>query len=133
MSRLIRFAPLIICCNLPALALCLFLACPAILSASVPASFSGVVTVLATGSTSLSGPTGLTVDPAGNVYIADTSNNQIVKIDPQGAASVLAVSGLSTPLSSPSGVAVDGSRNLYMPGGCSTKRMVATPMRRAQP
>lgn len=54
------------------------------------------------------------MDAAGNVYIADTGNSQIVKINPEGSTSVLAISGLSTGLSFPTGVTVDGSATLYV-------------------
>jgi sugar lactone lactonase YvrE len=77
-------------------------------------TFDGVVSALSTGSVSLSGPAGVAVDRAGNVFIADTGNNQIVKIDSSGNAAVVAITGLSTALSSPAGVAVDDAGNLYI-------------------
>ena len=77
-------------------------------------SFSGVVTTLSTGSTSLNSPAGIAVDESGNVYIADTNNNQIVKISPDGTASVLTLTGLTTALNSPVGIAVDESGTLYI-------------------
>jgi sugar lactone lactonase YvrE len=79
-----------------------------------PSRFLGVAQAQSTGSISLNLPSGMTVDTAGNTYIGDTGNNQIVKIDPQGNASVLAISGLSPALSSPAGVVLDGSGNLYV-------------------
>jgi sugar lactone lactonase YvrE len=64
-------------------------------------------------------PQGLTVDAAGNIYVADTSNNTVRKITPSGAVSTLpaligAKSGGSTQLSNPGGVAVDGAGNVYI-------------------
>ena len=76
--------------------------------------FNGVAAVLPTGSTSLSLPSAMTADSAGNIYIADTGNSQIVKVNPQGSASVLTISGLSPALSSPRGITVDGSGTLYI-------------------
>jgi len=78
-------------------------------------------TVPATG---LSGPLGAAVDASGNVYIADTGHNQIVKIDPAGNKTTVSVSPLS--LSFPSGVAVDGSGNLYV-SDTSHSRVVKVP------
>ena len=86
-----------------ALALVVLLS-PGFLWANNPGvTFAGVVSVLSTGSTSLSGPVGVVVDSSWNVYIADTGNNQIVKIASNGTVSVLAVTGLTSPstLSSP--------------------------------
>lgn len=77
-------------------------------------SFQGVVSTLGTGSVTLSLPADMTVDTAGNIYIADTSNNRIVRITAQGVASVFAISGLGTGLNAPTGVAIDGSGNLYI-------------------
>jgi len=55
-------------------------------------------------------PYGVAVDSSGNIYIADTSNNAIKKIDTSGNVATLVDSGLS----SPSGVAVDSSGNIYI-------------------
>ena len=35
----------------------------------------------------------MVVDPAGDVFVADTGNHQIVEVDAYGTASVLAMSG----------------------------------------
>ena len=75
-------------------------------------------------------PTGLWADQAGNVFIADTMNHRIMKVDPQGIItrvagkangdggnySQLDDNGLATSaaLNQPEGVAVDGLGNIYI-------------------
>jgi sugar lactone lactonase YvrE len=67
-------------------------------------------------------PTGLAVDAKGNIYVADSGNNAIRKIAPDGVVSTLAGGGLgraegagsSASFSSPSGVAVDSLGNVYV-------------------
>jgi alpha-tubulin suppressor-like RCC1 family protein len=63
-------------------------------------------------------PRGIAADSAGNVYIADTSNHRIRKVDPAGIITTL------TPLASdnfPTSLAVDKSGNLYVAQGWSYK------------
>jgi len=73
----------------------------------------------------LNGPSALAIDSAGNLYIADTENSRIRKVDTNGIISTVAgssgdgYSGDGTPavnaqLNEPEGVAVDGSGNLYI-------------------
>jgi sugar lactone lactonase YvrE len=104
---------------------------------------SGTITTVAgTGSKGFSGdggpatsaqlnyPVALAFDGAGNLYIDDTRNNRIRKVDPSGTMTTFAGSGGTGPrnggfsgdggpattaqLNSPLGVAVDGAGNLYI-------------------
>jgi streptogramin lyase len=68
-------------------------------------------------------PTGLAVDAAGNVYVAEKSNNLIRKITPAGAVSTLAGTGVRgigdavgilAYFSSPTGIAVDAQGIVYV-------------------
>ena len=71
----------------------------------------GAVTYLGT---ELSAPAGVAVDGGGNVYIADTGNNRVVKLpwtgSGYGAQVAIPLSGVFSPM----GVAVDGAGNLYV-------------------
>jgi uncharacterized protein (TIGR03437 family) len=59
----------------------------------------------------LNQPRGVAVDAAGNVYVADTGNNQVRRIDAQGTITTVDTSGA---LVDPRGVAVDRAGNLYI-------------------
>ena len=72
------------------------------------------------------GAQGVALDLAGNLYFADTQNNRVRKVSPNGIITTVAGSGnlggysgdggpaTSAQLSYPSGVAVDGAGNLYI-------------------
>lgn len=69
--------------------------------------------VLATG-TPLNNPRGVAVDAAGDLYIADTDNNRIRKVDAAGIIATVAGDGTDAQLSHPEGVAVDSAGNVYI-------------------
>jgi large repetitive protein len=72
-------------------------------------SFAGSQTTVA--ASALNQPTGVALDGAGNVFIADTQNSRVVKVPAGGGAqTTIAVSGLSSPY----GVAVDGAGNVFI-------------------
>ena len=73
----------------------------------------------------LRGPTGVALDGAGNLYIADGSGSRIRKVDAAGVISTVAGDGVlgnsgdggpasAARLTSPSDVALDGAGNLYI-------------------
>jgi len=83
-------------------------------------------------------PTGVAVDTAGNIYIADRSNHRVRKVTPNGIISTVAGTGVpgfggdgfpaaSTLLSLPTGVAIDAAGNLFITDyGNSRVRKVST-------
>jgi sugar lactone lactonase YvrE len=86
-------------------------------------SFQGAQqTVLGTG---LSGPLGTAVDSSGNLYIADTGHNRILKIAPNGTQTPVSVTGVT--LSGPLAVALDALGNLYATDNASGGRVVKVP------
>ncbi len=101
----------------PVLLLFCLLACTRNAYATASLLFQGYVQTLNTvGSITLSSPSGIVVDSAGDIFIADTvsGSGRIVEVNAQGTASVLAVSGLSPALGSLSAIAIDRSGNLYI-------------------
>jgi uncharacterized protein (TIGR03437 family) len=60
-------------------------------------------------SAALKAPAGLAVDSAGNVYIADTGNNRLRMVTPDGI-----IHTVTTALSGPTGLAFDRTGNLYI-------------------
>jgi len=72
-------------------------------------------------------PRGMTIDKAGNLYVADTDNNRICKVTPEGKISILAGStykknnesfadgpGSDALFAGPSDIAIDAKGNLYV-------------------
>ncbi len=67
-------------------------------------------------------PRGVTLDAAGNIYVADAGNHRIRKITPTGTVSTIAGStvgvtegiGTAAKFNTPAGVAVDASGNIYV-------------------
>ena len=110
---------------------------------------SGVVTTLAglaesrgsadgTGSQAMfSLPSGVAVDGAGNVFVADRSNYTIRKVTPEGVVTTLAGlaeahgsvdgEGADARFSSPSGVAVDNVGNVFVADGWNGRIRKVTP------
>ena len=88
-------------------------------------TFAGIGTIgSADGATAqFTGPHGVAVDTAGNVYVADTGNNRIRKITSAGVVTTLAGStsgyhddpvGTLAQFNTPYGVAVDTAGNVYV-------------------
>jgi sugar lactone lactonase YvrE len=67
----------------------------------------GIQTAVGSG---LNGPSGVAVDEAGDVFIADTNNNRVVKVLAGGGAQTTVGSGLSFP----SAAAVDGAGDVFI-------------------
>lgn len=62
----------------------------------------------------LSRPTGLAVDSQGNLYIADTGNNRIRVVTPDGQITSLNLVGPKSDLNSPYGVAIGPGGSVYI-------------------
>lgn len=93
---------------------------PAITTHAQTALFSYAQSTIGSGlSPSVSAPSGVAVDASGNVYIADTGNNRVVKAPPTDptcstAADCTTLGNTFDPFSFPTGVAADASGNVYV-------------------
>ncbi|TYB79952.1 hypothetical protein ES674_08525 [Bizionia myxarmorum] len=80
-------------------------------------------------------PRGITIDNAGNFYIADTENHKIRKINPNGTVSTIAGSiegdadgtGTNAQFNAPEGIAIDSQGNLYIADRDNNKIRKITP------
>jgi len=99
----------------------------------------GIIRTIATLPSISFGPQGLTVDAAGNLYVAGNGSQSIVKIPPNGAIETVAGTGIpglggdcgsavTAQLQNPSGITVDRAGNLYVAdGGNSRVRKIGGP------
>ena len=82
---------------------------------------------------SLNSPSGIALDGAGNIYIADWFNNRVRKVNSSGVISTIAGDGsagyagdgglaIVASLNYPTGVAVDGAGNVYI-ADCNNNRI----------
>jgi trimeric autotransporter adhesin len=83
-------------------------------------------------------PTGIAVDGAGDVFIADSMNNRIRIVTPDGIINTAAGNGtagsggdggnaVAAQITYPQGVAVDGARNLYIADAGNNRIRMVTP------
>nr|WP_294942880.1 cadherin-like beta sandwich domain-containing protein [uncultured Mucilaginibacter sp.] len=94
---------------------------PMLSGGAVPANSYGQVTTFATG---FSGPTGITTDPDGNVYVSDDTK-QIRKITPSGSVSLFA--GAPAGFVNVTGMGADAQGNIYAADAGDNKIRVISP------
>ena len=78
-------------------------------SVSAQMQFDGLASVLVINGETLAGQNHSVVDPAGNLYISDPVNNQVLKVSAQGIGSVLIPAATlinGTPMSGPAATAI---------------------------
>lgn len=89
-------------------AILILAAAPAMVHAASPIVFSGSEILF--GGTYQSA-TSVATDLAGNLYVSQPTQNQVVKVAPDGTRTVLS---FTAPLTAPRGMVVDSSNNLYV-------------------
>jgi sugar lactone lactonase YvrE len=83
-------------------------------------------------------PEGIALDPQGGVYVSDTGNNRVRRVDKAGTITTLAGTGArrfsgdggqagSAELAAPSGLSVDGAGNLYIADSLNNRVRIVTP------
>src|SRR5205085_12111469 len=86
----------------------------------------------------LNNPAGVAVDATGNLYMADTSNNRVRRVTPNGIINTIAGTGtagfsgdgaspMAAQLNNPAGVAVDATGNLYIADTSNNRVRRVTP------
>jgi streptogramin lyase len=73
---------------------------------SIPTSSAGTSSIFASTGGAL--PTAITIDSAGNLYVANENSNSVSKITPLGFSTIFASTGTR-----PRGIAIDSSGNVY--------------------
>lgn len=77
-----------------------------------PTGVQTEITCCAGLSTSFNQPRGVAIDAQGNLYIANTGNNNVIEINTSGQASL--IGNIFWSLSRPAGVAIDSSGDIYI-------------------
>lgn len=74
-------------------------------------------------------PIGITVDPAGNVYVTDSSNNRVQKFSNNGTfiTKFGRFSGMAGNFFSPQGIAVDAGGKVYVTDGLLHRVQIFAP------
>ncbi len=88
------------------------------------AHFSGAESTMGSG---FSLPSGLIVDGSGNVYIADTGNNRVVKETLSSGVYVQSTLPTKLNISSPSGLGIDANGNIYISDTNNNRVLKETP------
>jgi sugar lactone lactonase YvrE len=98
-------------------------------------NFSG--TSHATGATGMNGPTGVAVDSAGGLYVADQSNNRVLYFAPPAlptatptSTPTVTATGASTPTATPTGTATQTTATIMLSAGWN---LISLPLAPATP